>query len=364
MENMVASKKFWQGKRVFLTGHTGFKGSWLSLWLHNIGAKVHGYSDAIPTCPSFHSSLNLQTIIPATNGDIRDYPTLSKAIKKFSPDIVIHMAAQTLVRPSYQDPLETISTNIMGTANLLEACRNTDSIQVILNVTSDKCYENKEWIWGYRENDRLGGHDPYSSSKACSEIISKSFQDSYFSQGGHNSNNAAVATVRAGNVIGGGDWAIDRLIPDCIRAFISKNKFIIRHPNAVRPWQYVLDPLNGYLLLAEKIYKNGQNYSGGWNFGPQENNIKTVLWVAKSIAQKLGAGTEFIQTDTGSQLHEAQILKLDSSKAASSLNWRAIVPIENAIDEIVLWTHAYINNDDLMTVSVKQIESFYDYEKS
>ncbi len=363
MENVVANKKFWQDKKVFLTGHTGFKGSWLSLWLNNLGAKVHGYSNTIPTCPSFHSSLNLQSIISSTAGDIRDHQALSKALKKFAPEIVIHMAAQSLVRPSYNNPLETMSTNIMGTANLLECCRSYDSIQVILNITSDKCYKNREWIWSYRENDRLGGYDPYSSSKACAEIITHSFRDSFYSPDNNDHHKAAIATARAGNVIGGGDWAEDRLIPDCIRAYIAKNKFIIRNPNSIRPWQYILDPLNGYLLLIEKLFEFGQDYSGAWNFGPPENNATTVKLIADTIAYKFGIKDGLIQSMPVKQLHEAQMLKLDSSKSASLLNWHAVVPIENAIEEIVSWTKAYMNGEDLMAFSTHQIESFHKYEK-
>lgn len=361
MENMVAKKKFWSGKKVFLTGHTGFKGSWLSLWLNMLGAKVFGYSNDIPTHPSLYSCLNLSSIISSTKGDIRDDQTLSKALRDFSPDIVIHMAAQALVRPSYQRPLETLTTNIIGTANLLQACRGIDSVRAILNITSDKCYENKGWIWGYRENDRLGGHDPYSCSKACSEIITRSFQKSFFDPSIIGNSGVAIATARAGNVIGGGDWAKDRFIPDCIRAYIAKDKLIIRNPHAIRPWQYVLDPLNGYLLLVEKLFTDGSSYSGAWNFGPNSVNITTVKWIADIISYKLGAGADFIKIDDNDQLHESQILKLDSSKAFSLLNWQAVVPIEKAIDEIVRWTNAYIQNEDLVTFTLKQIESFYKY---
>lgn len=362
MEDLVASQRFWKGKRVFLTGHSGFKGSWLSLWLKTLGAEVHGYSNGAPTSPSLHASLNMDKMMPATVGDVRDYHTLRKTIEKFAPDMVIHMAAQALVRRSYQDPIGTYGTNVMGTANLLNACRDQESIRAVLNVTSDKCYENKEWIWGYRETDRLGGHDPYSCSKACAELITRSFSDSFCSEQSEGSRQISIATARAGNVIGGGDWGEDRLIPDCIRAFTGNKKFTIRNPYATRPWQYVLDPLNGYLLLVERLYKQGKGFSGAWNFGPTDRNLTSVKEIATTISNKLGVSSEFLQIKGSNQLHEARILKLDSTKSATLLNWHAKVPVEKAIDEIVRWTKAYLDREDLISFSIRQIESFYDFK--
>lgn len=361
MESLVASSDFWRGKKVFLTGHTGFKGSWLSLWLLMMGASVHGYAKGIPTRPSLHGSLGLQSVIPSTTGDIRDEERLSTALLRFGPDIVVHMAAQALVRNSYREPLDTLSTNIIGTANLLEACRKTDGVRVFLNVTSDKCYQNREWVWGYRENDRLGGNDPYSCSKACAELVTRAYRESFFKREGSGTRDAAIATARAGNVVGGGDWAADRCIPDCIRGYIDKKKVVIRNPESIRPWQYVLDPLNGYLILMEKLFTRGSAYAGAWNFGPGADCVTTVGWFAETIARKLGIALDIPQTRFKERLPEARMLKLDSAKAMEQLKWCAMVPLEKAIDQIVRWVEAYISGENMMDVSTEQIVSFRRY---
>ena len=287
MENMV-TEKFWKGKSVFITGHTGFKGSWLSIWLNRMGAHVSGYSLAPPTVPSNFELTGIGKDIVSVINDIRDYSLVEKAIKTNQPEIVFHMAAQPLVRRSYVDPVETYSTNVMGTVHLLEAIRKTDCVKAVINVTSDKCYENKEWIWGYRENDPMGGYDPYSSSKGCAELVSSAYLNSFFNPVAYGTHGVALASVRAGNVIGGGDFGEDRLVPDIVRAFSISEPVNIRLPNSVRPWQHVLEPLSGYLMLAEKLYNEGGKYSGAWNFGPAEGCVKTVGWIVERIANYWG----------------------------------------------------------------------------
>ena len=269
---------------MFLTGHTGFKGSWLSLWLHNMGAQVTGYSLPAPTSPSLFELGHLENIlIKSIIGDVSDFKFLREAMHASKPDIIIHMAAQPLVRKSYEDPIETYRTNVMGTVNIMEAARNCDSVRVILNVTTDKCYENQEWHWGYRETEPLGGHDPYSSSKACSELITATYRKSFLE-----SLDIRVATARAGNVIGGGDWALDRLIPDMVRSVISGDQIHIRNPNAIRPWQHVLEPLSGYLLLCQRLFDHdGGKFAEAWNFGPSEQDAKSVEWIGGATASSL-----------------------------------------------------------------------------
>lgn len=346
-------KTFWQGKRVFLTGHTGFKGSWLSLWLQSLGAEVIGYSLEPPSVPALFDEAHVGDGMRSIKGDILDLPKLQKTLQENKPDIVIHMAAQSLVQKSYRFPIETFSTNIMGTANVLEATRHVDSIRVVINVTSDKCYENQEWAWGYRENDPMGGHDPYSCSKGCAELITASYRRSYF-----NSEHAAnIASVRAGNVIGGGDWAADRIVPDCIRAIVQGKSILIRNPNAIRPWQHVLEPLAGYLLLAQRLWDNGQNYAEGWNFGPDEQHAVSVETMVNILCQLWGNDAKW-SVDTDEHFHEAHYLKLDSSKAIQSLAWRPILDIQETIALTVDWYKRYYEGEDPQKVTLEQISEY------
>ena len=311
---------FWQGKRVLLTGHTGFKGSWLALWLQSLGAEVTGYALAPPTKPSLFETARIGQSMTSIIGDIRDLPHIQQVFSEQKPEIVIHMAAQALVRHSYQEPVETYSTNVMGTVNLLEAVRKSDHVRAVVNVTSDKCYENREWVWGYRETEAMGGHDPYSNSKGCAELVTSAYRNSYFHPDTYSKHGVGLATGRAGNVIGGGDWAGDRLIPDIVRA-ISENKAVsIRNPHAIRPWQHVLEPLSGYLLLAEKLYVQGGDYADGWNFGPNDADTRPVQWIAEFLTEQWGEGASW-ELDGRDHPHEAHYLKLDCSKARTHLHW-------------------------------------------
>jgi CDP-glucose 4,6-dehydratase len=345
---------FWKNKRVFLTGHTGFKGSWLSLWLQHLGAEVCGYSLLPSSQPSLFQLADVAQDMRSVTGDIRDLSNLKSVMLDFQPDILIHMAAQSLVRLSYKDPVETYSTNVMGTVNTLEAARYCDSLKVILNVTSDKCYQNNAWCWGYRESDRLGGKDPYSNSKACAELVTAAYQHSFFSG---SQSNAALATARAGNVIGGGDWAEDRIVPDTIQSILAGKNVSIRHPNAVRPWQYVLEPLSGYLALVEAMWENPAEYSGAWNFGPREQDCKPVLWLVEQIIALWGSPIK-IEKDTGLQPHEAMFLKLDISKAKAQLNWVPRWDLHQSLENLVHWYQAWRNNTPLRDISLSQITHF------
>ena len=346
---------FWHGRSVFVTGHTGFKGGWVSIWLSMLGAKVYGYSLAPPSQPNFFEVTKLQNVIKQSLiGDVRDYDKLYHAMHSAKPSVIIHMAAQSLVRKSYENPLDTFSTNVMGTVNLMEAARRTDTVQAVLNITTDKCYENKEWTWSYRENDQLGGHDPYSSSKACSELVTVAYRNSFFSRAG-----IQIASARAGNVIGGGDWAKDRLVPDFLRSVDAGEMLRIRSPKAIRPWQHVLDPLCGYLLLAEKLVREGEEFSQAWNFGPDETDAKTTSWVVERLSEKFSSSSWILES--GSQPYEATLLKLDSSKAKARLKWRPRWSLETALDQIVTWHQSFINKNLMTDVSIKQIE---DYERS
>ncbi|MBY9077517.1 CDP-glucose 4,6-dehydratase [Paenibacillus sp. CGMCC 1.18879] len=348
--------KFWNGKRVFLTGHTGFKGSWLSLWLVSMGAKVTGYSLAPNTTPSLFENCEIDKLInKSIIGDIRDADFLARSLKESEAEIVIHMAAQPLVRESYKNPVETYSTNVMGTVNILEAVRNCETVVSFVNVTTDKCYENKEWVWGYRETEPLGGYDPYSSSKACSELVTSAYRNSFFDEG-VSGRKVAIASARAGNVIGGGDWATDRLIPDCIRALSSDQTIQIRNPLAIRPWQHVLEPLCGYLMLAEKLYSEGFKYAEAWNFGPQDSDAKPVQWIVERMCEKWGAGN--YEVDFAPQYHEAKYLKLDCSKAVSQLGWRPKWSLDNALDKIVEWNKAFNENTNMTDICFKQISEY------
>jgi CDP-glucose 4,6-dehydratase len=348
---------FWKDKKVLITGHTGFKGSWLSLWLHSLGAKVTGYSLDPPTHPSLFEICHIKEIVKTIIADIRDVKLLEKEMSAASPEFIIHMAAQSLVLYSYQNPAETYSINVMGTVNLFEAVKNCKTVKAVINVTTDKCYENREWVWGYRENEPLGGYDPYSSSKACSELVTSAYRNSFFNPRDYPVHGVGVASARAGNVIGGGDWAADRVIPDCIRAILKGEHIIIRNPHSVRPWQYVLDPLRGYLMLAQKLYIDGSRFSQGWNFGPDDSDAKPVEWLVNKICAKWGENVSY-RIDRGERPHEAHYLKLDSSKAKAELGWHLRWGLEKAVESIIEWTRAYKEKKDMREICLRQIEEY------
>ena len=352
-------QSFWTNKKVFITGHTGFKGGWLALWLTTLGAEVVGYSLQPPTQPNFYSVVELEKSLNSIIGDVRDYENLYKTMQRCQPEIVFHLAAQPLVRKSYINPLETYETNIMGTANLFEAVRNTDNVRVIVNVTSDKCYENKELTYGYKENDPMGGYDPYSSSKGCAELVTSAFRNSFFNSKDYDkTHKVALASARAGNVIGGGDWAEDRLIPDVIRSIQAKQNIIIRNPNAIRPWQHVLEPLSGYILLAKKLWTNGPKYSEGWNFGPNDESIIPVFAIVQNITRLWGE-TNISEIDKNPNPHEAQLLKLDISKANNELNWAPVYQIQEALEKTTYWYKEYYSgNKNMQNYSINQISEY------
>jgi CDP-glucose 4,6-dehydratase len=348
---------FYRGKKVFITGHTGFKGSWLCLWLHALGAEVRGYALDPPTNPSLFELCKINQLVQSTIADVRDGSSLTKAMLAAQPEIVIHMAAQPLVRDSYKIPVETYAINVMGTVNLFEAVRACKTVKAVINVTTDKCYENKEWIWGYRENEPLGGYDPYSNSKACSELVTSAYRSSFFNPRDHATHGVGVASARAGNVIGGGDWATDRLIPDCIRAILEKKKVIIRNPEAIRPWQHVLEPLSGYLALAQKLYEDGPRYSEAWNFGPDDSDAKPVEWLVRQLCSKWENNASYT-IDQGKHLHEAHYLKLDCSKAETELGWHPQWDLEKALNSIIEWTKVYAAQKDVAAMCRKQIQEY------
>lgn len=345
---------FWENKKVFLTGHTGFKGSWLALWLSSMKAQVVGYALEPDQSPCLFNMLNLQEYLSSSIiSDVRDLDRLSYEIDRESPQILIHMAAQPLVRKSYISPVDTYSTNVMGTVNVLEAVRNTKSVKSALIITTDKCYENKEWLWGYRETDPMGGFDPYSSSKGCAELVVQAYQRSYFSGP---KKNCGIATARAGNVIGGGDWSVDRLIPDILRALEKRSSIELRYPSAIRPWQHVLEPLSGYLMLAEALYKDPENFSSSWNFGPADSDCRTVENVIDLFINKWGAGCW--NASSVDHLHEANFLKLDCSKANKFLKWKPRWHLEESIEKIVEWHKAHILGEDMKQVTLGQIKDY------
>ncbi|MDD2799766.1 MAG: CDP-glucose 4,6-dehydratase [Bacteroidales bacterium] len=346
-----------KNKKVFITGHTGFKGSWLSLLLHHLGADVYGYALEAPTQPSLFHEAKISELIHSTIGDVRDYDKLLKALQAAQPEVVIHMAAQPLVRESYKIPMETYSINVMGTVHLMEACRYTASIKAIVNVTTDKCYENREWHWGYRENEAMGGYDPYSNSKGCSELVTSSYRNSYFNPKNYAEHRVGLGSGRAGNVVGGGDWADDRLIPDFIRSISQGKELQIRSPYAIRPWQHVMEPITGYLALAEKLLADGAKYAEGWNFGPDDKDAKNVAWITETICKLWGEGAAF-SIDTNPQPHEANYLKLDCSKAKSELGWYPKWDIETTLNSIVEWNKAFLAGEDMRTVTLQQINSY------
>jgi CDP-glucose 4,6-dehydratase len=354
---MMPDRKFWMSRRVFLTGHTGFKGSWLSLWLEALGADVTGYALPPPTQPSLFEQAGVAQSIRSIVADIRDFARLKKAIDECRPEVVIHMGAQTVVRRGYEDPIETYSTNVMGTVNLFEALRQLDHPCAVVNVTSDKCYQNREWLWAYREDDVMGGHDPYSNSKACAELVTSAYRDSFFSPGAHESHGVALASARAGNVIGGGDWTANQLIPDLMRAFLAAQPCLIRNPLATRPWQFVLEPLRGYLMLAERLLQDPKTFASGWNFGPADDDARPVSWIATKLVNSWGTGAKWTQ-DGAVHPHEAHLLKLDASKAKFYLNWHPVLPLDAALDWIVAWYRAFQRQADLGELTRAQIRQY------
>jgi CDP-glucose 4,6-dehydratase len=348
---------FWRGRNVFLTGHTGFKGSWLCLWLHALGAKVTGYALQPPTRPSLFEQAEIASIVPSICADIRDFSRLKAELAECRPDIVMHLAAQSVVRRGYEDPIETYSSNVMGTVHLLEALRQLERPAIVVNVTSDKCYHNREWVWGYREDERMGGRDPYSNSKGCAELVTAAYRESFFPPEAYQRHGIALASGRAGNAIGGGDWTSNQLVPDIMRAFLADLPCLIRSPSSIRPWQFVLEPLHGYLLLAEKLAKDGCRFACGWNFGPAEVDAKPVAWIADDLARAWGAGASWVR-DTAEHPPEAHFLKLDASKAKLYLGWQPYLPLPQALAWIVEWYRGFQAHKDLRALTLRQIERF------
>lgn len=347
----------WRGKRVFLTGHTGFKGGWLALWLASKGAVVRGYALDPGTEPSLFKEARVGSVIEDVRGDIRNAATLEPALRDFAPEVVFHMAAQPLVRYSYEDPIGTYETNVIGTARVLDAVRRTPSVRAVVSVTTDKCYENKEWLWGYRETDPLGGYDPYSSSKACAEIVSAAYRQSYFPVTKLAEHGCAVATARAGNVIGGGDWSADRLIPDLVRGFLAGQPVRIRRPQSIRPWQHVLEPLHGYMLLAERLLSHDPRYATAFNFGPAEDDAQPVEWIVKRMTNFWGGSASWV-LDPDPGLHEAGYLKLDVSRARAELGWHPQLRLEQALSWLVDWYKTWQSGADMHAFTLQQIEAF------
>lgn len=352
MIQQQTNPSFWHGKRVLLTGHTGFKGSWLSLWLQAMGSELRGISLAPPTTPALFDVAKIAEGMDHQTADIRDFDKVNKLFAEFKPEIVIHMAAQPLVRLSYQQPIETYATNVMGTVHVLEAARHAGSVKAIVNITTDKCYENKEWLWGYREDEPMGGHDPYSNSKGCAELVSSAYRKSFLNQAG-----IAMATARAGNVIGGGDWALDRLVPDVLRALEQNQPALIRNPHATRPWQHVLEPLSGYLLLAEHLYNDGLTYAEGWNFGPNEDDAKPVQWIVNKLCEAWANGAKW-ELQPGDHPHEANYLKLDISKAKQKLHWHPHWPLQTALHHITTWHQAWLAGENMRNYCLQQISQY------
>jgi CDP-glucose 4,6-dehydratase len=343
---------FWEGKRVLVTGHTGFKGSWLSIWLSLLRADVRGYALDPPTTPSLFELAQVADCIRSGHGDVRDLDALRRVVAEQEPEIVIHLAAQSVVRTSYEDPLLTLQTNVLGVANMLEALRRTPSPSAVVVITSDKCYENREWYWAYREDETLGGHDPYSASKACAEIVARSFRLSYLADLG-----VPIATTRAGNVIGGGDWTADQLVPDIVRALLRDEQPEIRSPSATRPWQHVLEPLSGYLALAERLTLEGSAFAEAWNFGPPDDDAKPVSWMVETIGRLWGGNAGWVQ-QAGEHPYESTYLKLDASKARARLGWRPRLSVERALEWVVEWYHGYRDGADLHALTEAQIARY------
>jgi CDP-glucose 4,6-dehydratase len=357
MEDVVKFGDFWRGKRVFLTGHTGFKGGWTALWLASKGAIVRGYALDPCTDPNLFTAAKIGSVIEDIRGDIRDGAKLDAAITEFAPDVVLHMAAQPLVRYSYQDPIGTFETNVIGTARVLDAVRRTPSVRAVVSITTDKCYENKEWLWGYRETDALGGYDPYSSSKACAEIVSAAYRQSYFPVDKIQDHRCGVATGRAGNVIGGGDWSTDRLIPDLVRGFLAGDPVRIRRPQAIRPWQHVMEPVFGYLLLAEKLMCGDPRYATAFNFGPSDDDAQPVGWIVEKMTKFWGGNASWV-LDEDPSVHEAGYLKLDASRARAELNWHPRLRLETTLNWLVDWYKAWQDGTDMQEFTLKQIAEY------
>ncbi|MBP2662822.1 MAG: rfbG [Firmicutes bacterium] len=360
MEGMVGilGNKFWANKRVLITGHTGFKGSWLSYLLLLQGAAVCGYALEPPTNPALFDIFKLRKYVDSHIGDVCDISHLKQVIEAYNPEVVFHLAAQPLVRESYKEPVNTYLTNVMGTVNLFQCIRTCDSVRAVVNITTDKVYENNEWFWGYRETDRLNGYDPYSNSKACSELVTSSFVNSFFNPEYFSKHQVAVATARAGNVIGGGDWAVDRLVPDCVRALSSGQVIALRNPEAVRPWQYILELLKGYLMLAERLYIDGTEYNGAWNFGPQSTNFSSTEELIKLFCYFWGGNATY-EVLLGENLHEASILQLDSAKANTKLGWQVSLSFQKTIFKTAEWYKAFYNGDDVEILTEKEIKEFF-----
>jgi CDP-glucose 4,6-dehydratase len=349
LETLVKAS-IWKGRRVLVTGHTGFKGGWLSLWLHRLGAHVTGLSLLPPTRPSFFEQTHLRDLVDHVEGDIRDMQTVSGAVEAARPEIVFHLAAQSLVRHSYDNPVETYATNVMGTVHVLEACRASASVKAAICVTTDKCYENREWVWPYRENDPLGGYDPYSSSKGAAELAIAAYRRSY-------PNGPKIASARAGNVIGGGDWADDRLVPDLIRALIAGDRPMIRNPASIRPWQHVLEALSGYLSIGTRLFEGRDDMATAWNFGPCEDDARPVSWIVDQLLAAWGSPNGWEQP-TDPQPHEAVLLRLDSSKARSELSWKPRLGLNEALAKIVEWHKHAASGSDAREISLRQIDDY------
>ena len=351
------NKEFWNKKKVLLTGHTGFKGSWLSLWLQKLNANVIGFSKSIPTNPSLFELANIENGMISIMGNVCDYDKLEEIIKEYKPEIAIHMAAQAILRESYSNPIETYATNVMGTINLLESIRKVGNVKVILNVTTDKCYEHNESSKGYLETDKLGGYDPYSNSKACSELVTSSFRNSFFNPKEYQKHGISLASCRAGNVIGGGDWGKDRLIPDIMRGILNNEIIKIRNPNSTRPWQHVLDPLNGYLTLVEKLWSSGSEFSEGWNFGPLENDEKPVKWIVEKLTEQWSKDIRW-DIDNSVNPHEENYLRLNCIKANSRLGWMPKLNLEQGLEWVIEWYKQYEQNNNMREITEQQIENF------
>ena len=351
--NGKVDSMFWKGRKVFVTGHTGFKGSWLSLWLQDMGAVVKGYALEPNTTPNLFTEANVAQNMDSEIGDVTDLDRICESMNAFNPEVLIHMAAQPLVRLSYKEPVLTYATNVMGTVNVLEAARKCTNLKAIVSVTTDKCYENKEWPWGYRESEPMGGDDPYSSSKGCAELVTAAYRKSFF----NGTNCAALASARAGNVIGGGDWSTDRLIPDILRAFEKSESVIVRNPMSTRPWQHVLEPLSGYLVLAQHLYEKGSEFAEGWNFGPKDEDCKSVSWILDKMVAKWGKGATW-ELDKNNNPHEAGFLKLDCSKASNHLNWHPKWQLEATLEMIINWHQKYMLGKNIQELCLLEIAKF------